>query len=338
MKRPPLNRTEFRQEMLQRNPIRRVPQPPEEQIRSTWRQAAVPRIEKMLRLAQAHDAGGWHVAAPSAHLPQGRSTVRTVAGREVVLWRSEDGSAMAGPGACPHMGALLENCHTENGDVMCRWHGLRLPSEWPGPWATYPAFDDGVFFWVQLPTDGETPSTAPALPGRPTLPESIVSVFVKDARCETSDIIANRLDPWHGAWFHPYAFSHLTVDEDASNDECLVTDVTFRLNRTYGVPVRAAFTCADSRTITMTITDGEGEGSTVETHATLVRPASEGIAPLTRISEATIAWSPRPGFAVARAFGALIRPLMARTQAQLWVDDLEYAERRYEFRTGQARL
>ena len=25
--------------------------------------------------------------------------------------------------------------------------------------------------------------------------------------CEPSDIIANRLDPWHGAWFHPYSFA-----------------------------------------------------------------------------------------------------------------------------------
>ena len=48
MRRPPRNRAELRAEIARRNPIRRVPQPPEEQIRSTWRQAAVPRIERML--------------------------------------------------------------------------------------------------------------------------------------------------------------------------------------------------------------------------------------------------------------------------------------------------
>lgn len=42
MRRPPRNRAELRAEIARRNPIRRVPQPPEEQIRSTWRQAAVP--------------------------------------------------------------------------------------------------------------------------------------------------------------------------------------------------------------------------------------------------------------------------------------------------------
>ena len=33
--------------------------------------------------------------------------------------------------------------------------------------------------------------------------------------CEPRDIVANRLDPWHGAWLHPYAFSDLAVDDDA---------------------------------------------------------------------------------------------------------------------------
>jgi hypothetical protein len=37
--------------------------------------------------------------------------------------------------------------------------------------------------------------------------------------CEPEDVIANRLDPWHGSWFHPYAFSHLVVDDDASSDQ-----------------------------------------------------------------------------------------------------------------------
>ena len=47
-----------------------------------------------------------------------------------------------------------------------------------------------------------------------------------------------------------------------------MVDVTFRLSRTWGVPVRAEFTCPDARTIVMRIIDGEGAGSVVETHAT----------------------------------------------------------------------
>jgi hypothetical protein len=83
-------------------------------------------------------------------------------------------------------------------------------------------------------------------------------VIAKPGICEPEDVIANRLDPWHGSWFHPYAFSHLVVDDDASDDHVLVVDVRFRLSRAWGVPVRAEFTCPDSRTIVMDITEGEG--------------------------------------------------------------------------------
>jgi hypothetical protein len=144
--------------------------------------------------------------------------------------------------------------------------------------------------------------------------------------CEPRDILANRLDPWHGAWFHPYAFSHLEVDEAASDDDTLVLDVTFRLGRRWGVPVRAAFTCPDRRTIVMTIVSGEGEGSVVETHATPLGVTGEG-RPVTMMVEATVAHSPRPGFALARRAQWAARPAMRQMAARLWVDDMVYAER-----------
>ena len=84
------------------------------------------------------------------------------------------------------------------------------------------------------------------------------------------DVIANRLDPWHGSWFHQYTFSHIVVDDDASNDHLLVVDVTFRLTRTWGVPVRAEFSCPDSRTIVMHITEGEAPAA----WSRLTRPPS----------------------------------------------------------------
>src|SRR3712207_8762896 len=43
--------------------------------------------------------------------------------------------------------------------------------------------------------------------------------------------------------------SHLVVDDEASDERTLVVDVTFRLSRTWGVPVRAVFSCPDARTI-----------------------------------------------------------------------------------------
>ncbi len=60
------------------------------------------------------------------------------------------------------------------------------------------------------------------------------------------------------------------------------------------MPVRAAFTCPDPRTVTMEIVDGEGAGSVVETHATPLRPGPDG-RPRTAVIEAVIAHSDRAG-------------------------------------------
>ena len=98
-----------------------------------------------------------------------------------------------------------------------------------------------------------------------------------------------------------------------------------------GVPVRAHFTCPDSRTIVMTITHGEGAGSVVETHATPLGVDAEGRS-LTMITEATIAYSDRKGFKIANLAAPLLIPMIKRTARQLWVDDRDYAERRYELR------
>jgi hypothetical protein len=43
----------------------------------------------------------------------------------------------------------------------------------------------------------------PLDPHCPPLPESVSAVIAKPGICEPEDVIANRLDPWHGSWFHP---------------------------------------------------------------------------------------------------------------------------------------
>ena len=77
-------------------------------------------------------------------------------------------------------------------------------------WRSFAAHDDGVLLWVQLPTAGETTRELPVITPRPPLAASVSAVLTRRAVCEPDDVIANRLDPWHGAWFHPYSFSHLT--------------------------------------------------------------------------------------------------------------------------------
>jgi nitrite reductase/ring-hydroxylating ferredoxin subunit len=314
-----------------RIPIERVTQPRENRMAATWRLAKPARIAAALRTAQSRNSGGWFVAGSSSDIGRKESVTRTISGRETVFWRNSTGELVAGPGACPHLGALLDGCPVMEGTLYCRWHGMALTQNGDQTWSPYRAYDDGVLIWVGLPTEGEVATDRPALPTRPPLPASVTAVIAKPGICDPEDIIANRLDPWHGSWYHPYAFSHLIVDDNASDDQVLVVDVTFRLGRTWGVPVQAEFTCPDSRTIVMRITEGEGAGSVVETHATPLGVGPDG-QPRTMVTEATIAYSDRPGFQVARWLSPLVRPGIRRTARKLWLDDLAYAERRYELR------
>lgn len=306
-------------------------QAPPERLTPTWQQADPERIARSLAAASAKPTGGWLVAGASRDLPRDRSLVRTITGRAIVIWRGRDGEPLAGDAACPHMGASLDGCAVADGRVLCRWHGMALGADTRPQWASIAAYDDGVLVWVRA---GEGASTRePALPARPDLATSLVSVVSVPATCEPRDIIQNRLDPWHGAWLHPYAFSDLTVDESASTDDRLVLDVAYRLGRSLAVPVRAEFTCPDAHSIVMTITDGEGTGSVVETHATPV--TAPGVHPArTVMTETVVATSPRAGFRVARAVAPLVRRGMEASAHRLWVDDIAYAERLYSLREG----
>ncbi len=313
-----------------RVPLELRPMPRRDQLEPSWPDAKPARIRRSLDHALAADPGGWYVVAESRALGR-RSIVRSVGGREVVLWRTADG-VVAGPGSCPHLGALLVDCEVMGDRLFCKWHGLSLGADGAPGWEPFRAHDDGVLLWVHVPTQGERSTDAPTITARPATDRSVAAVVEVVGTCEPRDIIANRLDPWHGSWFHPYAFSHLTVDEAASTEEVLTVDVTFRVSRRWGVPVRAEFACPDARTIVMTITDGEGAGSVVETHATPLGLGPDG-RPRTLMTEATIAASDRPGFAIAARAGALMRPAMRRTARRLWVDDMVYAERSYLLRS-----
>jgi len=316
-------------------PLRRLRRPAWADQEPSWTDAKPGLITAALRRALERPTGGWFVIAGSREVRPGRAFGRVVAGRELVAWRDEAGELHVGPGACPHLGAPLCDAPVDRGRLVCRWHGLALgPDGRPG-WRPLPAYDDGVLAWVRL--DDEDPTDAPVLGPRPPAERSIPAVATTIGRCEPEDVIANRLDPWHGAWFHPYSFTALRVlsappvDCPPAEDRFLV-EVTFTVGRNLGVPVHAEFTCPDARTITMEIVDGEGAGSVVETHATPLRPGPDGL-PRTAVIEAVVAHSDRPGFVHARRVAAALRPLMRRAARRLWRDDIAYAERRYELRS-----
>ncbi|WP_399881856.1 DUF5914 domain-containing protein [Streptomyces sp. BBFR51] len=302
----------------------------------TWQEARPALIADALKRAASRPSGNWFVVGASRDVrPGGPPRGRTVGGVEVVLWRSDTGELRAGPGVCPHLGAPLRDSRVVCGTLVCHWHGLALDGGPRAGWEPYPVHDDGVLVWVRLDTvGGEEPLARPVVPQRPVPGTGVDAVFVAVGRCEPQDVVANRLDPWHGSWFHPYSFVDLTVVRTprGEEDDSFVVDVSFRVTGGLVVPVRAEFTAPGPRTVLMRVTEGEGVTSVVETHATpLTGAAAEQ--PRTAVVEAVVAASGRRGFALARAVAPALRPLMRRTAGRLWRDDLAYAERRWELRS-----
>ncbi|MGR8007392.1 DUF5914 domain-containing protein [Streptomyces hypolithicus] len=318
--------------------LRRAPVPWERQ-RPTWRDAKPGIIADALKHALARPSGNWYVLGATRDIRPGRPLGRTVAGTEVVAWHDADGRLHAGPGACPHLGAPLKDSPVRCGTLICHWHGLALGGSAVAGWEPFPAYDDGVLAWVRLDSvGGEEPLDRPVIAERPHPAGAVEAVYAVTGRCEPQDVVANRLDPWHGAWFHPYSFVDLTVVEppvggetDAARDGFAV-DVSFKVAGRAVVPVRAVFTAPEPRTVVMHITEGEGKGSVVETHATPLGPDASG-QPRTAVVEALVAASGRPGFAVARAAAPVLRPLMRAAAGRLWRDDIAYAERRWQLRS-----
>ncbi|MFD4260416.1 DUF5914 domain-containing protein [Streptomyces sp. NPDC058534] len=302
----------------------------------TWREARPALIDDALKRASARPSGNWFVVGAARDVRTGgRPYGRTVGGTEVVLWRSDSGELHAGPGACPHLGAPLRESRVVCGTLVCHWHGLALDGGPFAGWEPYPVHDDGVLVWVRLDVvGGEEPSERPVVPERPAAGGGVDAVFTAVGGCEPQDVVANRLDPWHGSWFHPYSFVDLTVARPplGDADDVFVVDVSFRVTGRLVVPVRAEFTAPEPRTVVMRITEGEGSTSVVETHATPL--TAEGAArPRTAVVEAVVAASDRRGFALARAAAPVLRPLMRLTAGRLWRDDLAYAERRWALRS-----
>lgn len=302
-----------------------------------WAQAHGPSIQRALAHVQTKPDGGWFVLGSTRMLHRGlrnRPRSHLVDGVELVSWMSQGRLAVA-PAACPHLGAHLGCGRIDaSGHLHCPWHGLTLAGEptvrvdGQGRWAVVPVHDDGVLTWIQLAPGAAEALDAPVLARRPD--RFFDAVIRRDLVAEPADVIANRLDPWHGVHFHPYAFARLEVL--AASDDALDLRVAYRVTPRHEIEVDARFDCPDPRTIVMTVTAGEGTGSVVETHATPVVRAAPGVAPRTAMIEATLATSDRPGFANLLRGASVARPIIAAMAGRLWRDDARYAERTYALR------
>ncbi|MET0385457.1 MAG: DUF5914 domain-containing protein [Polyangiales bacterium] len=308
---------------------RSLPAAPALDPRPDW-QAAEPRwIKRALARSQELPSGGWYVLDASRVITAGRPHRYELAGRSLVVWRAGS-QLMAASDVCPHMGASLSEGQVCDGKLVCPWHGLAFGAEPVAGFRPLPTFDDGYLVWVQLAAaaarEPAGASARPYLPARPA--RGLDAVIRMEARCEPRDVVANRLDPWHGVHYHPHSFGRLRVI--SQSEDAITVRVAYRVAGPLAVEVDARFDCPDPRTIVMTVVAGDGLGSVVETHATPIR---EG---LTAVIELTLASSERPGFPWIVRAAPLLRPVMRWAAARLWVEDARYAERLYSLRESAA--
>jgi isorenieratene synthase len=286
-----------------------------------WKQCDPAFIRRALDKALERPSGGWYVVDATRSLTDQPRRIQ-INGEELVACRL-DGAPMVARHACPHLGGPLSRGNIRDGKLVCPWHGLRVPSPSHGHWQPLKTYDDGVLTWVRMGPE-EHATAVPILPVRPKI--FIDSVIRREANCEAGGILANRLDPWHGAHYHPHTFARLKVTEVTL--DLLRIRVAYRVWGRLCIEVDATFHSPEPRTIVMTIVDGEGAGSVVETHSA---PVAAG---RSAVIEAALATSDRPAFRYALKAARFIRPLMARAAHKLWIEDVAYAERIYALQHG----
>ena len=161
--------------------------------------------------------------------------------------------------------------------------------------------------------------TAPACPCvRPAVIDAVVRL---EARCRPEDLLANRLDPWHGVHYHAHTFRACGLS--SARDDEITVRVAFAVIGRLAVEVDARFHCPDPRTIVMTIVQGDGVGSVVETHAT---PINETHCAVIEADAGHLGPARSEVRAAAGPLGAARGS--SGGASRLWVEDVAYAERR----------
>lgn len=124
----------------------------------------------------------WHPVLAAHELRAGQNIVGAVVrGRELALWRSDQGTAQAWENRCPHRGVRLTLGRLVNGRLACGYHGWEyaagtgrceaIPAlaDIPVPGRvcvrTYQAVEAQSMVWVRLEEDGEPTAPAPASHG-----------------------------------------------------------------------------------------------------------------------------------------------------------------------------
>lgn len=186
----------------------------------------------------------WYVAAWNHELESGLLG-RTIIDIPVVLFRDEQGKACALHDRCPHRFAPLSAGELHDGQVMCKYHGLRFSSDGScaeNPWGgrtpaackvqDFPVFEQDQCIWIWLGDPEEADSSL--IPRFPFMvdPRMRCVKGYTYSKSHYTLLMDNLMDLSHARFLHP-AFggdlynptSEVEASEESVTVKFLVSDV-----------------------------------------------------------------------------------------------------------------
>jgi vanillate O-demethylase monooxygenase subunit len=188
---------------------------------------------------------GWYVAAFANEVTRSL-LARTILNQPVVLYRKEDGAAVAVGGRCPHRHFPLGAGRLEGDAIQCGYHGITfaadgkcvsIPSQSGVPQAyripTYPLREHGLWIWIWM-GDAEKADTGllPKLSEIGLTGDNVISrpFYAQQVNGRYQLLNDNLLDLTHLAYLHR---SSIGTDENASTPEEQVKRPGFLSSRRY---------------------------------------------------------------------------------------------------------
>lgn len=171
---------------------------------------------------------GWYVVGFAAQLPRGRVLAATLAGHELVLFRTESGRAAALDAYCPHLGAHMGHGGRVEGETLrCPFHGFRFDTQGrcvatgygskPPPTAigrTWSLVEINGMLCVYFDAAGRPPSwEIPPVDGRGWSRPYFRRFTLAAHPQETTE---NSVDLGHFSWVHGYR--HVRMTREAVTD------------------------------------------------------------------------------------------------------------------------
>lgn len=185
---------------------------------------------------------GWYWALRSSDLKRGRAKPLSFLGRDMVIYRGEDGRVVAMDAYCPHMGAHLAEGKVEGNSIRCLFHYWKYSST--GNCVEIPCQDDFSFvpqirtwpieeryglIWIWA---GATPRQPlpfpPELEGR-DCDFRLANRFTKS--CHPNVVMVNAIDAQHFNSVHNLPVE-LNLEAEEINENCILFSNTTQIPRT----------------------------------------------------------------------------------------------------------